>query len=106
MTDQEIIRAIGTHLDWTYIEEWQGRLYGVRPGDDNPAYKHMLPNYPNDLNAVAPVEATLSDDEFMVYQIHLPGTQNGETKYQRERICATARQRSEALVRVFGLWKE
>lgn len=72
----------------------------------------MYPDYPNDLNAMAEAENTLTDEQWsryrdlineMAYQWaceHRP-----EWKYFRRESC-TSSQRAEAFLRTVGKWKD
>lgn len=66
-----------------------------------------VPDYPNDLNACAEFERTLTQDERITYKRFLylivlddPGNLDNDTTF------AMARQRCEAFLRTKGLWEE
>jgi len=80
-----------------------GGLYGW--GWNSEASIEELPNYPGDLNAVAQLEARLTDVERTVYLSFLTKKdQRSLTETWFPAVTATAPQRCEALCRTLGLW--
>lgn len=106
MTDQEIQQAIAGIIGWSHFESgpYDGRLFGIAPGDDHPHSKHLVPDYPNDLNACHDMEDHLSGEwqagEYIKRLSYLSMDTYLGTCH------ATARQRCEAFLRVLGKWKE
>lgn len=89
------------------IEVWLESLPDESPFKcyaPKPFYRY--PDYLNDLNAIRPVEEKLTDDEYLLFMFHLPGMQIGLTKDVRKRISADARQRTTALLKAIGKWKD
>jgi hypothetical protein len=71
------------------------------PSESEQLYIHDLPDYLNDLNATHEMEKSLGDvDNWLKYEGFLD---EGGTKFL---FHATAAQRVEAFLRVFGLWEE
>lgn len=71
------------------------------------------PDYPNDLNACAEFEATLSEKEVAFYLTKLllvryrTGADHGMIACMQDKLAfATARERCEAFLRLRGKWKE
>ena len=65
-----------------------------------------VPNYPEDLNACASFEATLTDAEHLRYRVQLWNvviTEGDETTWDRQFVSATARQRCLAYLKTKGL---
>lgn len=126
MTPEQIRIAIAESLGWKADDtedrhkdvihqpkghdllRWELVTYGDEPECENVWYDRWLdcsyiPNYPNDLNACASFEQTLTEDERHAYLsklIILPGFGLWTT------ITATAHQRCEAYLKCRGLWKE
>lgn len=86
-------------IDWSMPERWIMRLDGTL------CFKHDIPNYCADLNAMHEAEKMLTYEQCAFFRTHL-----------RERIedhaallfvwHATARQRAEAFLRTLGKWEE
>lgn len=82
-----------------------GCLHDLNPAyrckcDDE--YRALIPDYLNDLNAMAGAEKVLNDEEYARYALWLGPLTNQRV---RSYISATALQRAEAFLRVKGLWK-
>jgi hypothetical protein len=84
-----------------------GRNIAIHPN----GLHHILPDYPNDLNAMHKAEKTLDDDLDLDYSENLQivtgagwGANNSYdmSKYR----SATATQRAEAFLKTFNLWEE
>lgn len=76
---------------------------GERHYQDNP-----LPDYINDLNAIADARKILTDDQKSLFVILLldGGTKRGETLGCWHCLDAGASRQSEAFLRTIGKWKE
>lgn len=83
-------------VEWIMPEKWI-----MRP-DGTLAFRHDIPNYCNDLNAMHEAENCLSLDNRNHY-IDALGTIYTDSW---EFATATARQRAEAFLRTLGKWEE
>lgn len=93
-TDHEINIAISEILGWERVASTNIFL---RPGES--ATEDELPDYCNDLNAMAKAESALTDDEFSRFGwLLLKSEPNIEC---RQYVSATARRRAEAFLAVF-----
>ena len=111
MTDEEMRVAIAEACG-EVVESWNGkpRLKALTPH----GVSRDLPDYPNDLNAMHEAEKILTFEQWRHYSDKLMCavrdsdlTLNGsniEARYKTPH--ATARQRAEAFLKVFGLWKD
>lgn len=107
-TDDEINKAVAEALGWTDCGRASGILQRPDGSHDYP------PNFCNDLNACAEMEATLSYCQQMNFVDALLAIINHEPNYDiDDDFCsddgwslaaATARQRTEAFLRTKGLW--
>lgn len=77
--------------------EWQV-MFGFQTYKDG---SDILPGYPNDLNSMAEVEDTLTDDQFNNYLFEL-NELIGRNHLVRFAVCATARQRAIAYLLTVG----
>lgn len=108
MTDEQINCAIAEACGWKMVVDnpdyepyWEcpktGRMVAAA-SSKFPSY-----NYCNDLNAMHEAEKILiTDANFETYYLSLYDT----TYSTIWPVCATARQRAEALLRTLGKWKE
>lgn len=120
MTEQEKIIAIAEWRGWTNVHWYEdddgpGFLTGIpSPSSEQmlklPAwrvhdlltYGDKVPNYPNNLNACHEAEKGLIPQQRVDYSNNLAkicGT-------QMEKIFATSQQRTDALVKTIGKWKD
>lgn len=124
MTNLEINQAIAVLLGWKYVDNdpdyepyWAAPKDHPRHGHNMAAanYPHLFPSYSTDLNIMHEAEKKLGEG--------LDGLNNWidylQTLYDIAQqphicplshnvayVCATARQRAEAFLRVFGKWVE
>lgn len=112
MTNRAINKAIAEHLGW---KELDFHLDGKRILGDRPTFSNgkivsytvdqYVPDYCNDLNAMAEAENTLNDDQQYEYAYVLDDLiKNRSCEF--DLIHASARMRAEAFVRTIGKWKE
>ena len=112
MTNRAINKAIAEHLGW---KELDFHLDGKRILGDRPRFfngeivsytvDQYVPDYCNDLNAMAEAENTLNDDQQYEYAYVLDDLiKNRSCEFNL--IHASARMRAEAFVRTIGKWKE
>lgn len=110
MTDQEINCAVAEACGWEkcnpcekngYYDQW--RL----PSNDGCIHTTQLPDFCHDLNAMHEAEEHLKDTEIAEYMVAIGFSicENGWIGWW-DQLHATSRQRSEAFLRVKGLWKE
>ena len=64
---------------------------------------HLLPNYPNNLNAMHEAEKVLTQQQRFIFYTYLMACCN--TSEIKNLIHATAPQRAEAFLRTVGKWK-
>lgn len=126
MKNQEQIIAIGEAMGWTKCRltirgaggPRNPSPYGFPPGRN---YETSLPNYLNDLNAMAEVEQILDIDQQYVYgellaqMIRIPENAAYGEKLEKKfpfngwghfsLATMTAAERAEAFLRVTGRWK-
>jgi hypothetical protein len=81
---------------WSMPEKWWMCPKGVL------RFKHDIPNYCNDLNAMNEAEKVLTPKQIEVFCEQL----NPKTHGVWWGIHATARQRAEAFLRTLGKWEE
>jgi hypothetical protein len=110
MSDTEIRIAIAEEYGWQDCK-WSMHYQVPMGTKDNKAatvIMQELPDYPNDLNAMAEVETAMS---FSVRQKYYNALRDvwrceaGTYVADIELVRSTARQRSEAALRAKGLWK-
>jgi hypothetical protein len=116
MTDPEINAAIAAHVGWksrTVIVhhsvgyQWDESLtvWTNPEGRDD-----VLPSYTTDLNAMHEAEKVLGEKRIRSYAFTLAQVLDTSPTVDLDdqflNIHATASQRSEALLRTFGKWKE
>ena len=111
MTDQEINVAIAEACGWKWIGSPEQVLatmgytmpdkWVVAP-DGTLHFRHDIPNYCTDLNAMHEAEMAIYDD-FGTYLGHLADLCDAEP---RATEVATARQRAEAFLRTIGKWRD
>lgn len=82
LTPNQIRIAIAEALGYTYHGDpdlkLEALLCWAAPGDEyHPMRPAMLPNYPEDLNACAQFEATLTDDEGPIFRHWLAKNSDG-----------------------------
>ena len=73
-------------------------------------FKHDIPNYLNDLNAMHQAEKVLTKNKSMEYAFRLADSWilNGEDKQPDlvRGFCATAAERAEAFLKTIGKWED
>lgn len=125
MTDNEIRIAIaekcGYKHEWLHGRKVPSQDFNLPDGDSlvwktpDGGYfgdESGLPDYPNDLNAMHEAEKTLNPNEQNEYYEHSLREVTGyglmSIRHQNTRkiVSADARQRCEALLRTWGLWKD
>lgn len=98
MTNDEIRIKVAEAMGFTNTSFvcWRGHLDG---------YERRIPNYPEDLNACAEFEATLTDDEWTDYlnQLYFITFKVGAKDRDRQAVSATARQRCLAYLKTKGI---
>lgn len=107
MNHDEINVAVAQWVGWKWDYAKFNEVYWMAP--DSSIHKE-IPNYCRDLNAIHEAELNLTYDQWRIFL----GFLNRERTIPRLmsmdefHACwnATARQRSEALLRTLGLWKE
>lgn len=107
MTEQEQRIAIAEACGWTNIKTDAGGavLLGRSPDGQR---DQLVPDYPNDLNAMHNAVMALSNTRFHKWKQELSLMIVG-TKHMpptRSFLLATASQRAEAFLRAFNLWKD
>jgi hypothetical protein len=110
MSEEQINEAIATHIfgyeDYDMLLPYSSapkrKLYGATKFANNWT---LVPDYCNDLNAMAEAENTLNDDQQYEYAYVLDDLiKNRSCEF--DLIHASARMRAEAFVRTIGKWKE
>jgi hypothetical protein len=110
LTDQEKRIKVADACGWTSIQQGnnaQGaRLLGASPANkDRTSYDglilHELPDYANDLNAMAEAEEVLTDEQHYDFTALMVKTYGGKN---RSIISATAAQRFDAFGKTLNLW--
>lgn len=115
MTDEQINRTIAEACGWTEIQDsgvWHHhKLWGyppLKPGQGGNSF-HYLPDYCNDLNAMAQAEKTLTNvSDAAEYSFLLEDMENMIEDWVPYRTLwsLSPRQRAEAFLKTLGLWKE
>ncbi len=109
MTKTEMRIAIAECCGWTGIFQRMssGKYLGFLQGTDIKTKRsEEIPNYPEDLNAMAKAENSLSREEELQYRIILQDMFPYSIHAPTMAIRATALQRAEDFLRVKGLWKD
>jgi hypothetical protein len=107
MSDEEINEAIAAHCGWDFDPEW-AREWGSRgrwveePEAKQRKFRHAVPRYTHDLNAMHEAEKALTDDQEAQYVTTLCLQVQPTPRLHH----ATARQRAEAFLRTINKWKE
>jgi hypothetical protein len=111
MKPQDINEAIGKDLGWVQNFPPGGRI--LLPykwyNSITKEYALDLPNYALDLNAMHEAERWgLDDDQLLEYLLTIKGmsSRSGNIGEQIWAMCALPTTRSEAYLRVKGLWRE
>jgi hypothetical protein len=100
-TDEQLRVRVAEIDGWKLNDDWERP--GVGKWWEHAVYTarkfHELPDYPDDLNAVARVEAKLTDEQHFSLRSRLAENAPGRTAFERQRnyVSATARQRCIAL---------
>jgi hypothetical protein len=101
MTDEEINIAIAQVCEFTHIRKEVKPVityvWGTKDGEE-----HIISNYCNDLNAMHEAVNILNEEQKEKYFFNLMCVFGNWPKA----IQANAKQRAEALLRVFGKWKD
>jgi len=114
MRDEQINASIAEACGWkahdhpecmAKKEGWRmPEMWIMRP-DGELAFRHEIPNYCNDLNAMHEAEKMLGDPAIRREYVYLLGRiVNACGRF--DAIHATARQRAEAFLRTIGRWEE
>ena len=114
MTPDQIDTAIAEFIGWSEIHhvEESRRLYGLRPKSEDWKYRlEAVPQFHRCLNAMREAEESLTRAERAAYaeQLTFAIRDQEEVGFYHERfVCIhiKASQRSEALLRTIGKWKE
>lgn len=108
MTPEAQRIAIATACGWTCIQNIGTFPYGRAPGG---APLLPLPDFCNDLNAMALAEQVLTEDQGGEYEEAIVGScqdaldNSGTNHWLRFKVCtATAAQRAESFLRTLNLW--
>ena len=115
MTDEQINRVIAEACGWTDIDGLSAKgLMGTPP--ESLCSFNYIPDYCNDLNAMHQAEKCLSEKHMREYIFELHNITDGDMNAQGDFwdraklyypvVCATARQRAEAILRALKLWEE
>jgi hypothetical protein len=97
------------------IVEACGNIYvlpieGINPTAHRIVWENSLPDYPNDLNAIAVAESTLTHDQWRIYLGFLMGERTIPKLASMEEFHkawnSTSAQRAEAFLRTIGKWKD
>jgi hypothetical protein len=107
MTEEQINIAIAESCGWWDCKMVSDDPMGRPKGVDN-MFLH-LPDYCNDLNAMAEAEKCLrgTDEQYHTdVAIHRRWKEYQSFLIERYMASATARQRAEAFLKVLGKWKE
>jgi hypothetical protein len=121
MTDEEINEAIapiqGWDMDPEEAHEWESRGRWVKSPRGAMKFRHAIPNYCNDLNAMHEAimllpsgvrENSFTSQLAMVCGFNAHGSDAWSELHQGRCavINATARQRAEAFLRTLSKWEE
>jgi len=100
MSEEQINIAIAEACGWTDCSNIDGTLCGLPIGVTslNGRYE-IIPDYCNDLNAIAMAEISLTADQWYKYDSMMP-------LRDPQKIHATARQRAKAFLKTIGKWEE
>lgn len=90
LTNEQVRVIIATRLGWTEVQIFPG--VGVKGRDPKTGTPEHVPNYPQDLNACAEMEATLEQPEWIEYDALL------DYINMMRKASATARQRCDAFL--------
>lgn len=105
MSIEQINAAIAEACGWKEVRV-NGDA-GIYKGFDNGAeLRPDIPDYCNDLNAMAEAEKHISQDIWNVYINQLAKVTGAEESTDPSFLCAPARQRAEAFLRALGKWEE
>lgn len=96
MTDEQINAAIAKACGWKWV-----RSYQWTDSNGLAVFEWDIPDYCNDLNAMAEAEKKLGHILLYDYAAHISRRHEWE-----DLLTATARQRAEAFLRTLGKWEE
>lgn len=105
MTDKQINAAIAEACGWTELQNTTDGCYGLKSSTREYI---RIPDYCNDLNAMAQAEKTLTNvSDAMEYSYLLEDMENMIEDWVPYRTLwsLSPRQRAEAFLRTLGLWK-
>jgi hypothetical protein len=105
MTDEQINAAIADACGWKEIDGLSAKGLMGKPPEALCSFNY-IPNYCNDLNAMAEAEKRALQDIWNVYINKLAKATNAEDSCDPRFFCAPARQRAEAFLRTLGKYKE
>lgn len=105
MTPEQIRIKIAEACGWTFVE-FRGQTLCREPGWEAGSAKTLaaLPDYLNDLNAMAEAEKTLPDLHLYRRFLYLVVCED-PTNRSNEPAFATAEQRAESFLRSLSLWE-
>lgn len=114
MTPEKQRIAIAEACGWIHQPIIEKAGWGCNAVFPHYAYAHQLPDYLNDLNAMAAAEKVLRNDQFNytaywknLFQVVAGKEWAGDIGYFHfEMAHATAAQRAEAFLKTLGLWTE
>jgi hypothetical protein len=125
MSDDEINEAIAAHCGWDFDPEWahewdsRGR-WVEEPETKQRKFRHAVPRYTHDLNAMHEAERSLdaiskwvgdenascAEEAYMDWLARVVTSSDGKFADDWQLCHATARQRAEAFLRTINKWKE
>jgi hypothetical protein len=104
MTEQQINIAIAEHCGWnfnpTWAKEWDSADRWVESAAGERMFRHAIPDYCNDLNAMHEAEKTLHPSQWDNYMDWI------DDDREFEFLISSARQRAEAFVKTIGKWED
>lgn len=119
MTDEQIRIAVAEVMGWKLSPDRDrfGNQYYVLnevyvKAGEFPISAKGLPNYPEDLNAMAEARKTLTKDQMEAYHDNLHEVTSRNHDGENDKVAtmlmvdATARQRAEAFLRTLNKWKD
>jgi len=107
MTNEQINIAIAEACGWEPRKDTDGNIIAWQsPGAYRAFSPDDLPDYCNDLNAMRDAWLSLSEEDKFVFDKELQRIILKAKDGQYWLTNATALQRAEAFLRVFGKWKE
>lgn len=99
MTDEQLRIRLTELVGWKKGNAPKNIRWGQSAPEGEYWFAHQLPNYPEDLNACHEIERGLTDEQHERYRSNLLILLRSCYYADRNYISATARQRTEALIR-------